>query len=113
MGQSPSGEISFHNYFSNAIKIIVVVVVECCCILIINYCWQASSAYLSPGLRRMTSFVKIFRSVDVERLGAEAGRFVVGAFSLIRARSFSAPARCLRGGRRWRLANSDFFIKNY
>ena len=27
VGQSPSGEISFHNYFSNAIKIIVAVVV--------------------------------------------------------------------------------------
>ena len=47
---------------------IVIVVVECCCILIIYYCWQASSASLPSRARRMTSFVKIFRSVGVERL---------------------------------------------
>jgi hypothetical protein len=32
------------------------------------------------GLRQMTSFVKIFRSVGVERLPPQRRPFVVGAF---------------------------------
>ena len=55
-------------------------VVECCCILIINYCWHPSTPSLASGLRQMTSFVKIFRSVGVERLAPQACSFVVGAF---------------------------------
>ena len=70
-----------------------IVSVECCCILIIYYCWQASSASLPSRARRMTSFVKIFRSVGVERLALTGVLllltlfFIFGTFFSMRRRS--------------------------
>ena len=67
--------------------------IKCCCILIIYYCWQASSATLPSRARRMTSFVKIFRSVGVERLPLRslllllALFFIFGTFFSMRRRS--------------------------
>ncbi len=74
------------------IGIAVATAVECCCILIIYYCWQASSATLPSRARRMTSFVKIFRSVGVERVAPRwvllllALFFIFGTFFSMRRR---------------------------
>ena len=85
---------------------------KCCCILIIYYCWQASSAYLPSRARRMTSFVKIFRSVGVERLTTTTGLFVVGSFFHIWNLLFDAPAQCQSVGWSWRAGRMTIFFKN-
>ena len=86
-------------------------IVECCCILIIYYCWQASSATLPSRARRMTSFVKIFRSVGVERLSLRSVLLLLTLFFTCWTLLFDAPAQCLSVGWSWRASRMITFFK--